>query len=95
MVYEPRFPKYEGHALDKNYNKFSNAVEFIEVVEEKELGEVCWKEVQPSIIANPKNEMEKVFNQWAGLAGVIVRPLEMMYNLVESGEIVEIIPEKV
>ena len=70
-----------------------NAVEFIEVVQEKELDEYIWREVVPLSIASQVNgkreltEIEKIHDEYT-LFGSKVYPKSMLYSLVEEGKIV-------
>lgn len=65
-----------------------NCLEFIEVVEEKELGETSWVEIPPKLIANPKTKEEIFCNDWAKMCGSNIRSKELMYSLLERGEII-------
>lgn len=54
MFYAPQLPD------SPRKHDTGNAVEFIEVVEEKELGETMWREVSPKLIANPKHKRRTI-----------------------------------
>ena len=70
-----------------------NAIEIIEVVQEKELGEMQWVEVKPvtiaSQVARELTDIEKIHDEWVGM-GVKVYPKTLMYELLERGDIVEV-----
>lgn len=74
-------------------NDWGNAVEFIEVFKEKDLGETSWVEIKPLTIASQVKreltEVEKIHDQYVEF-GSKVYPKSMMYDLLESGEIVEV-----
>lgn len=82
MVLDTRFPTF---AEDRN--QVGNAVEFIEIEQRTELGETEWVEVAPKLIANPKNEDEKYFNEWAKMCGSNIRPKTLLYSLIEQNKL--------
>lgn len=84
-VYDKRLPPSPRKGEDYN------AVEMIEVVQEKELDEYIWREVIPvSIASQVKRELtliEKVHDEYV-MFGSKVYPKELMYSLLERGEII-------
>lgn len=82
MVLDTRFPTF---AEDRN--QVGNCVEFIEIEQRTELGETEWVEVAPKLIANPKNEDEKYFNDWAKMCGSNIRPKTLLYSLIEQNKL--------
>jgi len=82
MVLDTRFPTF---AEDRN--QVGNCVEFIEIEQRTELGETEWVEVAPKLIANPKNEDEKYFNEWAKMCGSNIRPKTLLYSLIEQNKL--------
>jgi hypothetical protein len=70
-----------------------NAVEFIEVVQELDMGEYVWKEVKPvSIKSQVKRELtltEKVHDEYVEF-GSKVYPKTLMYDLLDNGYIKEL-----
>lgn len=69
-------------------NDAGNAVEFIEVTTEREMGEGVEVEVPPKLIQNPKNKEQKYYNDWASMCGSNLRSKVLMYGMLERGEIV-------
>lgn len=69
-----------------------NAVEIIQVVREKEMGEWSWREVVPETIASQVTreltDIEKIHDEYVKF-GSKVYPKSMLYPLLDSGEIVE------
>lgn len=70
-----------------------NAVEIIEVVQEKELGEMSWVEIKPVTIASQVSreltDIEKIHDEYVEF-GSKTYPKTLMYELLERGEIIEI-----
>jgi hypothetical protein len=79
LVYDRTFPP-SPDMQDKHFN----AIEFVEIEKQQEMGESCWVELRPKIITEPKNAMEKRYNEYANY-GTIVRPNVVMYDLIEKG----------
>ena len=82
MVLDTRF-----HTFAEDRNQVGNCVEFIEIEQRTELGETEWVEVAPKLIANPKNEDEKYFNEWAKMCGSNIRPKTLLYSLIEQNKL--------
>ena len=82
MVLDTRFP-----TLAEDRNQVGNCVEFIEIEQRTELGETEWVEVAPKLIANPKNEDEKYFNEWAKMCGSNIRPKTLLYSLIDQNKL--------
>lgn len=81
-LYDPRFPKSpKPHGV-------GNGTEMIEVVKDTEMGETIWREIPPSIIKEPKNDLERAYNEYAKICGTIVRDDALLYKLLEEGKIV-------
>jgi len=70
-----------------------NGIEFIEVRQEKELGEMQWVEVKPVTIASQVNrsltDIEKIHDEYVEF-GSKVYPKTVMYELLDRGEILEV-----
>lgn len=86
-VHDNRLPK--SPRKEDSYN----AVEFIEVVREKELGEWSFREVVPATIASQVTreltDIEKIHDEYVNVCKTKVYPKSMLYPLLDSGGIVE------
>jgi len=85
MMYEPNLPTWTPEY------QVGNAVEFIEIDPERTYTDVFGRvknvEIKPYKIKEPKNENEVIYNKYAAY-GVNVREKEMLYALIEKGELI-------
>lgn len=82
IVFVPEFPDSTGK------HDVGNACEFIEVVKDTEGGETFWREVEPTLIANPVEDWEVYCNDWAKMEHTLIRPNTMLYDLISKGKII-------
>lgn len=76
MVFDPRFEPFG--------EEIGNCIEFIEMMQEVEMGVQVWREVTPSEIPNAINRIQEIHNESVRLRSVKLYPKEYLYYLLDK-----------
>ncbi len=86
MVHDNSLPAYTPK------NQVGNCIEFIEIDPNRTYVDVFGRtrsvSFAPKLIAAPKNDIERKYNEYASELKTYVRDKELMYSLLERGEII-------